>query len=972
MKYLLSIAIFLLTLSLSAQITPTSQWTWMKGDSSDYPMPIYGVQGVASISTTPSNQFGSITWTDAAGNFWLFGGSSSEGGYINSLWKYNTSTSQWTWVKGDSTFNERGRYGSLGVPTNTNNPGARNNGISWVDASGNLWLFGGFGLASSGRGYLNDLWKYNVSTNQWTWVNGDSNVGGYGIYGTLGVPSSSNRPGSRFQPSAWTDASGNFWLFGGLGYDGAASAGYLNDLWKYNPLTNQWTWIKGDNLINKYGIYGTQGIPNASNKPGSRYKSSMWIDNSGNFWLFGGAGYSSADYNVLNDLWKYSPTTNQWTWMSGSIYANALGDYGTQGVTSSANVPGARSPGSFWTDLSGNFWLFGGFGFSASGSSGQLNDVWKYNTSTNQWTWMKGDNTKNQVGVYGLLGITNSTNKPGSRTSMCWRDLSGNFWLYSGSGFSTTASNGFLTDLWKYDPLSNQWTWISGDKNYNNYLNYGSYGTKGIATNANNPGGRGASYSWKDGSGNFWVFGGLGLSNSSLYVYLNDLWKYDPTSNQWTWIKGDSSGSNTGVYGNLGISAVGNNPGARGWGASWLDGSGNFWLFGGDGHPGSGYSNGYLNDLWKYDPTSNQWTWIKGDSIYRKLGKYGSKGISSATNNPGARREGSYWTDASGNFWLFGGRGYGNSGSYGLLNDLWKYDPTSNQWTWMSGDSVVDRNGIYGTLGIANINNKPGSRWGSIQWIDDAGDLWLFGGAGYSASTGGDNFQLNDLWKYSISSNQWTWVKGDNSSNQSSIYGTQGVASNLNKPSGRMGSISWKDNFGNFWLYGGDLSTGQGYTNSSDLWKYNLLANQWTWVKGDTIINQSATYGTSGISSNTIKPGCRIDGVTWTNSSGSVWLFGGSNNLKPDIFFNDIWKLDPWGTCGSSFTWIGVTSTDWTVGSNWCGGVVPGANDDAIVPGGTLFSAIVPDGVTTSVRSLTISTGAVVTVGVNAHLNVMH
>jgi hypothetical protein len=35
---------------------------------------------------------------------------------------------------------------------------------------------------------------------------------------------------------AWTDSSGNFWLFGGDGYDSAAvSDGLLNDLWRYQP-----------------------------------------------------------------------------------------------------------------------------------------------------------------------------------------------------------------------------------------------------------------------------------------------------------------------------------------------------------------------------------------------------------------------------------------------------------------------------------------------------------------------------------------------------------------------------------------------------------------------------------------------------------------------------------------------------------------------------------------------------------------
>jgi hypothetical protein len=31
------------------------------------------------------------------------------------------------------------------------------------------------------------------------------------------------------------DASGNFWLFGGLGMDSTGTLGYLNDLWKFEP-----------------------------------------------------------------------------------------------------------------------------------------------------------------------------------------------------------------------------------------------------------------------------------------------------------------------------------------------------------------------------------------------------------------------------------------------------------------------------------------------------------------------------------------------------------------------------------------------------------------------------------------------------------------------------------------------------------------------------------------------------------------
>lgn len=121
-------------------------------------------------------------------------------------------------------------YGTQGVAAPTNNPGIRAGGSSWVDASGNFWLFGG------GRAWPNDLWKY--SNGQWTWVGG-SQVNSPGTYGTLGSSSVNNIPGSRMWAAAWIDHSGHTWLFGGQGNDSTGTStqsfGYLNDLWMYQP-----------------------------------------------------------------------------------------------------------------------------------------------------------------------------------------------------------------------------------------------------------------------------------------------------------------------------------------------------------------------------------------------------------------------------------------------------------------------------------------------------------------------------------------------------------------------------------------------------------------------------------------------------------------------------------------------------------------------------------------------------------------
>jgi N-acetylneuraminic acid mutarotase len=189
----------------------------------------------------------------------------------------------------------------------SNIPGARQLAVSWIDPSGNLWLFGGWGHDSVNRDYLNDLWKYDPTTLEWTWVSGSNTVAQAGIYGIKGTAAQANVPGARQWAISWIDSSGKLWLFGGSGYDSAGDSGWLNDLWKYDPTTLEWTWLSGNDLRNQVGTYGTKGTAATSNVPGGRVEAVSWVDSRGNLWLFGGAGYDSAGRDsALNDLWRYT------------------------------------------------------------------------------------------------------------------------------------------------------------------------------------------------------------------------------------------------------------------------------------------------------------------------------------------------------------------------------------------------------------------------------------------------------------------------------------------------------------------------------------------------------------------------------------------------------------------------------------------------------------------------------------------
>jgi gliding motility-associated-like protein len=434
--------------------------------------------------------------------------------------------------------------------------------------------------------------------------------------------------------------------------------------------TKEWIWMKGDNATDLAGVYGTMGVPSAANKPGSRYGSVSWTDASGDLWLFGGEGYDAAGLyaDFLSDLWKYSVASNQWTWIKGDNTVHEYGVYGTKGAASSSNKPGSRYQGVTWTDAAGKLWLFGGVGYSSAGAAGLLNDLWKYDPSTNQWTWISGDNAVAQKATYGTKGISNATNKPGSRVeAVSWIDAAGTMWMFGGNGYDASTI-GYLNDLWKYDPSSNQWTWMSGDNTINKF---GIYGTQTVAAAANKPGSRILSVSWTDATGNLWLFGGTGNA-AATNGELDDMWKYNPASGQWTWMKGNTVTGLDGIYGTQGVGAAANVPRSRYGAVSWKDKPGNFWMFGGGSTTASG--SGYLNDLWEYDPGANEWTWVKGINLYNIVGTYGTQGVAASANNPGSRWDATSWTDGAGNLWLFGGEGYDGSGNSDKLNDLWKYD----------------------------------------------------------------------------------------------------------------------------------------------------------------------------------------------------------------------------------------------------------------------------------------------------------
>jgi hypothetical protein len=466
-------------------------------------------------------------------------------------------------------------------------------------------------------------------------------------------------PGGRDFAASWLDKQGRRWLFVGLGFPYPSPLGnqlpyLLNDLWVYDTSLNPapgWVpanlpvFVNGQNIPAVFQVrvepLELEGVPTGAT-PGSRWGSSSWTSKSGDLYLFGGQGIDSqGNETLLSDLWKCTPGASvdangagtsscPWSQAGGSTVGNTNGTYGTQGAP--GGVPGGRWAAATATDASGNFWLFGGQGLdSAAGTPGLLNDLWMYNSISNQWTWIgpSTSNAANQNGNYGTLGTGSGTTAPGGRqAAVLWADTSGNIWLFGGFGLDSvgTGSGGpppagaILNDLWEFNITTKQWTWVSGNNLANQTGNYGPEATSNLSTGlaANFPGSRWGAVGWSDTNSNLWFFGGWGYGTATTNPtgFLDDIWEYQHSSGQWIWWKGISNANQNTQFviktipgGDDALfvqNVVGGRRGAAIWAPTPVTPFDYVHIFGGEGYDSSnGAPPGYLNDQWVYLPFLN-------------------------------------------------------------------------------------------------------------------------------------------------------------------------------------------------------------------------------------------------------------------------------------------------------------------------------------------------------------------------------
>lgn len=247
--------------------------------------------------------------------------------------------------------------------------------------AGDLWLFGGIGLAAAGpSGLLNDLWKFDGAN--WTWVSGSNETGDFGRHAGLNTPASDNSPAARHGVVMWQDMSrpacvntpSNWITY--LERDGVSYGANQCSHYELNEASG--VCLDFGHYESREGVTANQ----ACCVCGGGYTAAA----SGAITLFGGNGLtSSGQYGLLSDMWSFDG--QEWAWSAGLADTAGShirqGRYGTESSAAVGNWPSARRGSVAWVDLNQHVWLLGGDAYPSVGSSlsewnGVMNDAWSY------------------------------------------------------------------------------------------------------------------------------------------------------------------------------------------------------------------------------------------------------------------------------------------------------------------------------------------------------------------------------------------------------------------------------------------------------------------------------------------------------------------------------------------------------------------------------------------------------------------
>lgn len=326
------------------------------------------VHGGATAERAPRSRFAATNWY-CDGSLWLFSGIAAEDGdaILQDLWRFDTAARLWShfpeaenknapnapagrltpasWVDGfllcmyggwdgcqivDDRWDFDVLTGQWSRSARTERgPGPRSGSVTWSDGNDHVWLFGGVGGHESGPNtVMGDLWAYSVRDRVWhleasegrnlppaltdpavfvvekrCWLfgglppfaNDNALTDLWAFDRTSGTATNyslvnGDRPSARLGAAFFSGKANDIYVFGGLTTGNKRSL--LNDLWRFNPTLRNWMQIGNAEANEPW--------------PSPRQSSSVWADEFGRIWLFGGSGLTrDGVIGNLGDLWLF-------------------------------------------------------------------------------------------------------------------------------------------------------------------------------------------------------------------------------------------------------------------------------------------------------------------------------------------------------------------------------------------------------------------------------------------------------------------------------------------------------------------------------------------------------------------------------------------------------------------------------------------------------------------------------------------
>eukprot|EP01130_Rhizamoeba_saxonica_P010807 TRINITY_DN4455_c0_g1_i3.p1 TRINITY_DN4455_c0_g1~~TRINITY_DN4455_c0_g1_i3.p1 ORF type:complete len:487 (-),score=117.04 TRINITY_DN4455_c0_g1_i3:71-1531(-) len=146
-----------------------------------------------------------------------------------------------------------------------------------------------------------------------------------------------------------------------------------------------------------------------------------------------------------------------------------------------------------------------------------------------------------------------------------------------------------------------------------------------------------------------------------------------------------------------------------------------------------------------------------------------------------------------------------------LFGDVWRFNLTSKKWNFIWGTKTSNRQPQ-----LSGLNKSPGGlNFGTIV-VDTPDSFVLYGG-------NTDDGAVDQVWKFTTSSNQWELLSGSDTFNG---------AQNMSTPGSRSGHVILLEEYSNsFVLFGGQGNTTNGFFN--DVWRFSLDDLVWTHLVGN-------------------------------------------------------------------------------------------------------------------------------------------